>query len=388
MRDFKTYLIIASLLLVTYVVVQYNKPAPVSWQPTLYYGDKIPFGTYVFYHQLNNLFPQAKVINTNKSLYSLFSNNLPPGNYIIVAKRIKITKTDFDALIKYVKAGNTVFITAFDWGGYWGEGLKLESGTEGTAKNTFLNFTNPQLKKEDYYRFDKEISRQYFSQFDTTRATVISKNSAGNANYLSYKFNKGTLLLCANPALFSNYSLLTTQGAEYAERALSYLPIKQNLYWDEYQNHDTEGNNSPMRVFLNNPSLQWAYYLSLFLLFIYIIFEVKRRQRIIPVIEPLKNSTIDFVNVVGRVYYEKRDNTNIAIKKILYLLSHLREKYQLKTNKLDNEFINNLAAKTGITIPFARELIDYINYLGQQTKVTDHELIVFNQLIEKFYSQS
>jgi hypothetical protein len=388
MRDFKIYLIIASLLLVAYVVLQYNKPAPVSWQPTLYYGDKIPFGTYVFYHQLNNIFPQAKIINTNKSLYSLFGNNLPPGNYIIVAKRIKITKTDFDALIKYVKAGNTVFITAFDWGGYWGEGLKLESGTEGTEKNTFLNFTNPQLKQEDYYRFDKDVSRQYFSQFDTTRATVISKNSAGNANYLSYKFNKGTLVLCANPELFSNYSLLTPQGAEYAERALSYLPIKQNIYWDGYQNHDIEDDQSPMRVFLNNSSLQWAYYLSLFLLFIYIFFEVKRRQRVIPVIDPLKNSTIDFVNVVGRVYYEKRDNTNIAIKKILYLLSHLREQYQLKTNKLDNEFIDNLANKTGITQSFARELVDYVHYIDKQPTVTDHELIVLNQLIEKFYSQS
>ena len=32
-----------------YLVAQYNKPSPINWQPTLYYQDKIPFGTYVLH---------------------------------------------------------------------------------------------------------------------------------------------------------------------------------------------------------------------------------------------------------------------------------------------------------------------------------------------------
>ncbi|MES2379281.1 MAG: DUF4350 domain-containing protein [Bacteroidota bacterium] len=388
MRDFKIYIIIASLLLLAYVVVLYNKPAPVNWKPTLYYGDKIPFGTYVLYKQLNDIFPAATITNTNKSIASLFSGKIKPGNYFIIAKQVKISKIDFDALTKYVAAGNTVFISTFNWAGYFKKGLKLETREEDNEDKRPLNFTNPLLKQTKNYRFDKDINNQYFSRFDTIRASVIVSNSAGKATYLSYKFGKGTLLLSTNPELFSNYSLLTPQGASYAERALSYLPAKQTLYWDQYQNHDVVADMSPMRVFLNNPNLRWAYYLSLFILFIYILFEGKRRQRIIPVIEPLKNSTVDFVNVVGRVYYERRDNANIAAKKILYLLNYLRETYQLKTNKLDSEFIDNLAHKTGLEVSFARDVVNYINYLGNQQKVTDHELIELNNLIEKFYSQS
>lgn len=388
MRDFKIYFAIASLLLLLYVVVLYNKPAPVNWKPTLSYSDKIPFGTYILYKQLSDIFPAAHIINTNKSIASLFSSKLKPGNYFIVAKQVKITKTDFDALTKYIAGGNTVFISTINWTGYFKKGLKLETRIEGNDDNRPLNFTNPLLRQTTSYSFDKDINNQYFSKFDTVRATVIASNSAGKATYVSYKIGRGTLLLCTNPELFSNYSLLTPKGASYAERALSYLPAAKTLYWDQYQNHDVVPDMSPMRVFLNNPNLRRAYYLSLFTLFIYVLFEAKRRQRIIPVIEPLKNSTVDFIKVVGRVYYERRDNANIASKKILYLLNYLRETYQLKTNKLDSEFIDNLAHKTGLDASFARDVVNHINYIGNQQKVTDHELIELNNLIEKFYSQS
>jgi hypothetical protein len=196
------------------------------------------------------------------------------------------------------------------------------------------------------------------------------------------------LLLCANPELFTNYSLLTPQGADYASKALSYLPVAANVYWDQYQNHEIAIDESPLRVFFNSPGLQWAYYLSLCGLLVFVLFEIKRRQRVIPIIEPLRNTTVDFVEVVGKVYYEKRDNLNIAHKKILYLLSFLREKYQLKTNQLDAEFIETVVWKTGADTAFIKDLIGYINYVSQQTKVTDKELIELNHLIEKFYKKT
>jgi hypothetical protein len=388
MRDLKIYLTIASILLILYVVGQYNKPSPVNWQPTLNYEDKIPFGTYIFYHQLNNIFPGAKIINTDQSIYNLFSKPLAAGNYVIVAKQVKISQYDFVQLLNYIKAGNTVLITAFDWARTLKDNLEIKTRAEDDETGTQLSFTSDQLKKGHNYKFEKGVSQWYFSKFDTARATVISKNSAGNATYLSFKFGRGALFLCADPELFSNYSLLTPMGADYAERALSYLPLSKNIYWDEYQNHDIEADESPMRVFLNTPALQWAYYLSLFSLLIYVLFEIKRRQRIIPVVEPLKNSTVDFVSVVGRVYYEKRDNANIALKKILYLLAHIRENYLIKTNKLDNDFIDTLAHKTGVDATLTSELINYVNYINNQSRVTDKELITLNQLIEKFYSKS
>jgi hypothetical protein len=54
------------------------------------------------------------------------------------------------------------------------------------------------------------------------------------------------------------------------------------------------GASTPLRFFLTNDFLRWALRLSVFGLILYILFEMKRRQRVIPVITPLRNSTVRF----------------------------------------------------------------------------------------------
>lgn len=388
MKDFKIYISLATVLLIVYLVAQYNKPAPISWQPTLYYKDKMPLGTYVLHRQLNNIFPGARVVKTNASLYEALGDSTKNGNYIVISKGINGSKTDYGQLVKYMKAGNSVFMAAFRFEGKLADTLKINTAYEAGKTNASVNFVNPHLQQHQDYTFTKDISNQYFAEFDTTKAEVIAKNNYGRSVLISYKFGAGKLYLCSDPLLFTNFSLVSNSGANFAAKALSYMPETKNIYWDELQNGDIPEDESPVRVFLSNENLQWAWYLCLAGMLVFVMFEIKRRQRIIPVIEPLANSTLDFVNIVGQVYYEKRDNSNIAQKKILYLFTHLRDKYQLNSNSLDNEFVERLASKTGIEPKFAAELIGYIRFIAAQTKVNDSELIELNKLIERFYKQS
>ncbi|HVV56366.1 MAG TPA: hypothetical protein VHC47_13620, partial [Mucilaginibacter sp.] len=60
MRSFKIYFSIATFLLILYVVAEYNKPSPLNWSPTLSSTDKIPFGTYILYHEIDQIFPGSK----------------------------------------------------------------------------------------------------------------------------------------------------------------------------------------------------------------------------------------------------------------------------------------------------------------------------------------
>jgi len=389
MRDFKIYISVATALLVIYLVAQYNKPSPINWQATLYYQDKVPFGTYILHNELQHFFPGSTVTNTNKNLYDLFHNSNNTGsNYLIVSKSVNISKYDYKALVAYVEQGNSVLISTLGWEGKFADTLKLSTGVELKKKEEKLNFTNEKLKDQQGYQYDKDITGEYFSGFDTAHAVVLGKNGNDHATFLSFKYGKGTLYLCANPLIFSNYALLSNRGDDYAAKVLSYLPKSEAIYWDEYQNGDIPEDASPLRVFFNNPALSWAYYLSLAGMVIFILYEMKRRQRIIPIIEPLKNSTVEFANVVGQVYYEQRNNMNIAQKMIVFFYEHLRTKYYLKTNPLDAEFVERLSQKTGISFSFAQELIGHIKYVLVQHEVGDHELIRLNQLIEQFYKKT
>jgi hypothetical protein len=123
-------------------------------------------------------------------------------------------------------------------------------------------------------------------------------------------------------------------------------------------------------------------------LLIFVLYDVKRRQRIIPIADPLTNSSVEFVHVVGTVYYHERNNQDIAMKKINYFMEHLRSRYHLKTNEIDSDFAQVLMQKTGINEAFAKTLTRYFMRIPAQTDLSDTELISLNESIEQFYKNT
>jgi hypothetical protein len=391
MKSLKLYLILAGVLLIIYIVAQINRPKAVDWNETFSNKDKIPYGTYILNNRLKDLFPKAQIKTYRQPVYNVIAeDSVKEASYIIICREIELSKPDYGQLIKYIKEGNDVFIAAEYFGTLFNKNLSISTRYDFKIKNEGIpiNFSNPSLGPKKSFIFDKGAGNNYFSKFDTLHAAVAGENADHKANFIKYNFGKGSLYLITNPKLFSNYSLLKPQGAEYAATALSFLKTTRKLIVDEYYTQGAVGNDSPIRLFLSNHALQWAYYIAIFSLLVFVLFEMKRRQRIIPVIEPLSNSTLDFVNVVGQVYYEKRNNANIAQKKILYFLTYLRDEHQVKTNKLDAEFIEKLTGKLGVNSILANELVNYIKYISVQERVSDRELIELNKLIEQFYIKS
>ena len=139
-----------------------------------------------------------------------------------------------------------------------------------------------------------------------------------------------------------------------------------------------------MRFILQNQALKWAFYVALVSLILFVIFRGKHTQRIIPVVEPLKNATLDFTKTIGDLYYQHGDFTNIITNKIQYFLEQIRSKYYLNTNELSEGFISKLAIKSSNKKEDAKALIDYIVYLKSKSNHTEKDLIQLNKLIESF----
>ncbi|MDN5287304.1 MAG: hypothetical protein JWR38_3578 [Mucilaginibacter sp.] len=390
MKSLKLYIIALSCLLLIYLVAQYNRPKPVDWTTSLNINDKIPYGTYILYHNINDIFPKASVKTFSEPVYNVINDHeIKHGTYIIICEAINLTEYDYAKLKQYISSGNDVFIAASYFGEQFKKNLKIETRIEfGDASATPIKFAGKYLDTTKLYNTNRSTSKGYFTSVDTLKALVLGKNTHQHVNFVKYPMGKGTLFLNANPLMFTNFSLLSQTGAAYAATALSFTKNDNNLIWDRYYTEGRDDDGSSMRVFLRNTSLRWAFYITFFSLLFFVLYEIKRRQRIIPVIEPQANETLGFVTVVGQVYYEKRDNANIAHKKVLYLLEHLRDHYRLKTNKLDNEFTDTLSKKTGIDSQFAASLVNAVNFISVQQHVTSEELIKLNKLIENFYSQS
>lgn len=390
MKGLRLYLILGGLLVVLYLIAQINQPKELDWSETLSSNDKIPFGTYILHNRLNDIFPNAAVKSLRVPVYNAITDDsIRNSSYVIICQELTLTKYDYKKLTQYLSKGNDVFIAADAFRGAFEDYLNVQTAiTFGLVNRvTPISLVSQHLNPAQQYKVNKGCTNIYFTNFDTAHAVVVGKDTDDNANFIRFKFGKGNLYLMCNPKMFSNYSMLTADGSKYAATALSYVKNTPALIWDDYY---TQGNSddSLMRVFFNNGYLQWAYYVTIFSLLLFVLYEMKRRQRVIPVIAPLKNSTVEFVNVIGQLYYEKRNNADIAHKQVLYILAHLRETYHIKTDKFDEELVERLIGKVGLDEEFARQFAQYLQFIAMQERVSDDELIGLNKLIEKFYKKS
>lgn len=393
MKGFRIYIICSAVALILYVTAQYYKPQPTDWSPTYAKEDKIPFGLYLLYQQRADIFPDADIKLSRLPVYNTLKNKSQQHtSYLIVGNSIKVDEVDYKELIRFMNKGNTVFLAAYDFSDLLRDSLQMDVKTAGDMvddTNTPVNFVNPALKSPTDYRFNKGIAQQYFSKLDTSKVTVLGNNANGQPNFVKYTFGKGAMYILPNPQLLTNFSLLNSGGADYAAKALSYLPVGSTLIWDEYgiKGSVTKSDNV-LRFIFENTQLTWAYTLAVGGLLIFVLFQMKRRQRIIPIVSPLKNSSVDFVKVIGKVYYQQRDNRDIVQKKISYLLEHIRSIYRIKTTVLDEELTDTLIVKSGVEEEVVRKLFRLIAEITSFKKVNDQQLIELNKLIEKFYRQA
>src|SRR5690606_19360837 len=128
--------------------------------------------------------------------------------------------------------------------------------------------------------------------------------------------------------------------------------------WDDYYKVGKPIITSPLRFVLSQPALKWAYWLTIIGLLTYILFNIKRRQRIIPIIEPLKNATKDFVGIIAQMYFLEKNHLDLAEKKIAYFYDNIRTNYLLNTQSISDDFKLQLSAKSGVDIDFVNRLFE------------------------------
>jgi hypothetical protein len=142
--------------------------------------------------------------------------------------------------------------------------------------------------------------------------------------------------------------------------------------------------DSPMRFVLDQKSLKWAYYTLMLGLLLFIIIKGKREQRVIEVLAPLENTSIEFTKTIGDLYFQHRDFGNINAKQITYFLEMVRSKYYLDTTELNSEFIQKLALKSNVSQEKTTALIQLINQLKGKAVHTEEDVIELNKQIEDF----
>jgi hypothetical protein len=214
---------------------------------------------------------------------------------------------------------------------------------------------HPERVYEVYPHMHRHVLQQGAPYYDTdsTKSRIrcdsleaLARNSAGDTVALRLFIGEGELFLVSTPLMFTNYGMLDGGNASYAFRLLSYVNGMPLMRLGIY-NNDSRSTSS-LRYVLSEPSLRWALYASLVAVILCMIFTAKRRQRIIPVVQPPANETLRFTQLIANLYCQRKDYKDMLRKKYLYFCAELKRKegLDLQSGERDEELGRRLAEKT------------------------------------------
>ncbi len=394
-----------------------------NWEVSLKKDDKKPYGSYIAYHALPYYFPGARIeplpdgfryTSIDASMHHAGS----PSLLVLLGLDFYLSAAELEQLIQFAGAGNEImiFCSRMDEAlerrfkcykhSTAGEGMKLTplyTGQENIGilslkpgKNIKYGYEGRSL--QSYFTLEEKdtagIERYITIDDETaTEEPVISGPDTlgyrgAMPDFIRYKTGRGHITFHAAPLVLSNYFLLQSGNKGYLDGLWHILPAGiQHIYWNEYYRRRAEA--SSFSVLLRYPATKWALILALFTLLMYVLFESKRRQKIIPVIEQPENASLSFTETVGRLYYNKGDHSNIAEKMIQHFLDWVRTQHHMNTNHLNYDFIRNLAAKTGETEQTVTRLVEMIHEIRLSHTTPDEAyLYELYTTIQKFYKNN
>ena len=394
-RRSKIILALFAAVLLGIIITELARPKPINWSASYTASDKIPFGCYVLYQELPNLFPGINMERIDQTPYRTILEKESPGSasYIFINNSLDFDEQETHQLLQFVSEGNDVFMSATFFGYSLADTLNINvTSNYAVQRDTMMaSFTNSRFKGEAY-PYDRGHFKTRFTSVDTLNTTVLGhiefsepglvNQALKEPNFIRVSFGQGHFYMHTTPQAFTNYYMLN-HNQRYVANTLSYLS-SHTLFWDNYKKAGRVIIDSPMRFVLNQPALKWAYYLTILGLLIFVIFKAKREQRIIPVIPPLANSSVDFAKTIGGLYYQHRDYTDLVFKKLKYFLEYIRSHYYLNIATISDKTADELASKSGKSVSETKAILDFIIYLKNKKTHSEQDVVALSKKIATF----
>ncbi|MBX2877599.1 MAG: hypothetical protein KTR30_36105 [Saprospiraceae bacterium] len=405
-----------AILILLYLSIQQRNSY--TWKQHFLQESVDPYGSQYF----SELTEKVMGLDSLNILSNPIQESLPSAanhsNYVFVGEGMNLSSEDLDQLLDYVDLGNTALIASrilptdlidniypvpCDSSQWYG----LSSSWDTTAQ---MSFNHPDLLPDSIFLFTfyarKKVSYydwQFISHLHICDSlegfTELGKLNNGLANFVRIPYGQGYFYIHTNPLAFSNLALLERKGVTYSQLVLTHLQDGP-VYWDEQSRISLDigqrlnGNSlfnknlnskSPLQFILGQPSLAWAWYILLAMGLLYLIFRAKRKQRVIPILEPNNNTSLQFISTIGRLYFMQSNHKQLALQKMRLLQVFIKEKYNLNTREFNEDLVHRLASRSGVNINHIQHIIQMHQNINTGNFVSENTLIDFHKALEKFY---
>lgn len=376
-----------------------------NWKENYNPKSKDPYGYFLFRQMVNELVDSNFEVKSNASsdkVFSLFNNYEKPSLTIFTSNYLDFSDDENAQMLSYVHSGGNVFLNSRSLGENLSKALNIQTSNsmfnliDDKLNDTNFIQSNFNNKKDSFTFIGRKISTEIEHDFTKNNIdyqyyevdTLAMVNSA--AVCLLFRIGKGTIIVNVAPSIFSNYFLLQKNNRKLGEQILSHIPdnIKKVDWIKIGTRRASESESNPTNNLLKGlwkyPMWRAALLLTIFGLVLFLIVNGKRRSRIIPEIKPKRNTYIDFVETIGHLYYNNKDNKNLSDKMIINFMEQIRSKYNISTHLIDGEFVKKFALKSNISIEEADQLFRDIGAVRASVEVTDQTIVNLYNLFKKY----
>ncbi len=170
------------------------------------------------------------------------------------------------------------------------------------------------------------------------------------------KWGRGELHIVTTPLLFTNYGVLDDQISKFLGYELAKIADKPVVRIDPscmYSVRSVQQEDktvSPLYFMLDHPPLRWALYTLVAAAVLLMFFTARRRQRVIPVVAAPVNRNLEFVRILGTIYFRNHDNHDLLCKKYTYFREELRRTLliDIEDKRSEQSNVRNLSQRTGL----------------------------------------
>ena len=389
-KAIRNYLILLSVVVIVMALTVFSSAdRKVDWEQTYDTNSKQPYGLYIFGEQLKYFFSK-KIDKISYTPYEYLRRNQQKENYNYIFTTEGIDEVSLKKILSDVRAGSQALFLNENYGLM--DTLKIDIDYELTVDDINLQLNSTSYDKQIYINPERAyLSVNYFTQLDKERDKALGyvffsdgRKIRKKINFVEVPYGKGKFFLYLGPPMaFTNYFLKESQEVRsYVATVLSYLPEDRPTVWfvPPTQGEDT------LSFIMSQPQLRTAWHLMLLGFVLYLLFKGKRQQRIIPVIEKPKNTTIEFAQSISSLYYQERDATDMVRKKITYFLDQVRQRYYLDTQQINEDFATKLANKSGKDKDLVQQIVGTIIHFEQTQQAQEETLTQLDKWIDEFWN--
>lgn len=378
-----------------------------------------PAGTYILYNLVRK-YSKTKSIRTIQTtnekylddVLPLTSHNGYPNLYVALGEDYSIKKTDYEYLLDFVSAGNYAMIAAEEFSnGFTNRLIDEKFVTTPYFYDTIISihFNHPDFKSQENLKLYAEQlnfhGKLKYRDFGFFRDEIITdemikiSGSDNHVNCLMVPYGDGFLIINTQPYNFSNINASRKDGKIYAENVFSHFPYT-NVYWHSYYGKYSEyrgipnpkkkkipykiPRSSPLEFILKNPMLFMAFMLIIIGLTIYVLVYSKRQQRIIPPIESNNNSSLEFLDIVSKLYYQQKQHNKLVNHMLQIFVTFVRERYFINLTTKHPDLPLRLSEKSGIEEEKIKDIIERFRS-AKSKQFNEQELIDLYVQLEYFY---